>query len=93
VRHARALLVYKQAGVTGDNKTRKENFSISRRVVVTGVGLLSAVGDTAVQTWKALLACRNGISRIESFDASAFNELGSLVRSLIKRMFQARIGN
>src|SRR5580692_5941824 len=46
---------------------------ISRRVVVTGVGLLSAVGDTAVQTWKALLACRNGISRIESFDASAFN--------------------
>jgi O-antigen/teichoic acid export membrane protein len=28
-----------------------------------------------------------------AFDASAFNELGSLVRSLIKRMFQARIGN
>jgi 3-oxoacyl-[acyl-carrier-protein] synthase II len=31
------------------------------------------VGDTTVQTWKALLECRNGISRIESFDPSAFN--------------------
>src|SRR6202163_599026 len=46
---------------------------IPRRVVVTGVGLLSAIGDTTEETWKALLECRNGISRIESFDASAFN--------------------
>jgi 3-oxoacyl-[acyl-carrier-protein] synthase II len=47
--------------------------NISRRVVVTGVGLLTAIGDTTEQTWKALMECRNGISRIESFDASAFN--------------------
>lgn len=52
---------------------RKRRTNISRRVVVTGVGLLTAIGDTTEQTWKALLECRNGISRIESFDASAFN--------------------
>ncbi len=40
---------------------------------MTGVGLLTAIGETTEQTWKALLECRSGISRIESFDASAFN--------------------
>jgi 3-oxoacyl-[acyl-carrier-protein] synthase II len=49
-----------------------DNF-ISRRVVVTGVGLLTAIGDTTEQTWSALMECRNGISSIESFDASLFN--------------------
>ncbi|HWF07018.1 MAG TPA: beta-ketoacyl-ACP synthase II, partial [Bryobacteraceae bacterium] len=37
------------------------------------MGLLSAIGDTTETTWKALLECRNGISRISSFDPSAFN--------------------
>ena len=50
-----------------------EETIISRRVVVTGVGLLTAIGDTTEQTWQALMEGRNGISRIESFDASAFN--------------------
>jgi 3-oxoacyl-[acyl-carrier-protein] synthase II len=50
----------------------KENV-ISRRVVVTGVGLLTAIGDTTEQTWASLMEVRNGISRISSFDASAFN--------------------
>ena len=43
-----------------------------RRVVVTGVGLLSAVGVGTEETWQAIRAGRNGISRIEQFDASAF---------------------
>ena len=40
---------------------------------MTGVGLLTAIGETTDETWKALLECRNGISRIESFDPSLFN--------------------
>ena len=40
---------------------------------MTGVGLLTAIGDTTEQTWNGLMECRNGISRIESFDASLFN--------------------
>jgi 3-oxoacyl-[acyl-carrier-protein] synthase II len=35
--------------------------------------LLTAIGDTTAETWKALMEVRNGISRIESFDASLFN--------------------
>jgi 3-oxoacyl-[acyl-carrier-protein] synthase II len=35
--------------------------------------LLTAIGDTTAETWKALMEVRNGISRIESFDASLYN--------------------
>jgi 3-oxoacyl-[acyl-carrier-protein] synthase II len=52
--------------------TAKENV-ISRRVVVTGVGLLTAIGDTTEHTWQALMESRSGISFIESFDATLFN--------------------
>jgi len=45
---------------------------LSRRVVVTGVGLLSAVGHTAEATWQAIRDCRSGIVRITQFDASQF---------------------
>jgi 3-oxoacyl-[acyl-carrier-protein] synthase II len=53
--------------------SRLKEYVISRRVVVTGVGLLTAIGDTTAETWKALMEVRSGISRIESFDASLFN--------------------
>ena len=46
---------------------------MSRRVVVTGVGLLSPLGIGTGETWKAICEGRNGISRIEQFDAAAFN--------------------
>jgi 3-oxoacyl-[acyl-carrier-protein] synthase II len=42
-------------------------------VVVTGVGLLSSVGDGTEQTWEAIKAGRSGINRITAFDASAYN--------------------
>lgn len=44
-----------------------------RRVVVTGVGLLTAIGKTTEETWASLMATRVGISRIESFDPAQFN--------------------
>lgn len=43
-----------------------------RRVVVTGMGMLSPVGNSVESSWKALLAGQSGISAIEHFDASAF---------------------
>lgn len=45
---------------------------VTRRVVVTGVGLLSSVGIGTEETWKALRNGENGISSISLFDASAF---------------------
>ncbi|HET9784758.1 MAG TPA: beta-ketoacyl-ACP synthase II [Terriglobales bacterium] len=44
-----------------------------RRVVVTGVGLVSAVGLTAKETWESLLAGRSGIAPITHFDAAAYS--------------------
>jgi 3-oxoacyl-[acyl-carrier-protein] synthase II len=40
---------------------------------VTGVGLLSPLGIGTEETWQAIREGRNGISRIEQFDASAFS--------------------
>ncbi|MFZ4832804.1 beta-ketoacyl-ACP synthase II [Rouxiella sp. Mn2063] len=43
-----------------------------RRVVVTGLGMLSPVGNTVESTWSALLAGKSGISLIDHFDTSAY---------------------
>jgi len=42
-----------------------------RRVVVTGVGLVSPVGIGTEETWRELLAGRSGIAPIRLFDASS----------------------
>jgi 3-oxoacyl-[acyl-carrier-protein] synthase II len=44
----------------------------SRRVVVTGLGLISPVGNSVAEGWQNLLAGRSGIANITKFDASAF---------------------
>ncbi len=46
---------------------------MSRRVVVTGVGLLSSVGNGTEQTWEAVKAGRSGIGRITAFDPAAYS--------------------
>ncbi len=43
-----------------------------RRVVVTGLGCVSPVGNTVADTWANLLAGKSGIGQITHFDASAF---------------------
>jgi 3-oxoacyl-[acyl-carrier-protein] synthase II len=44
-----------------------------RRVVVTGLGCVSPVGNTVADTWSALLAGQSGIDHIKSFDPSPFS--------------------
>ena len=43
-----------------------------RRVVVTGLGMLSPVGNTVDSTWKNILAGKSGIAPITSFDSTLF---------------------
>jgi 3-oxoacyl-[acyl-carrier-protein] synthase II len=45
---------------------------LSRRVVVTGVGLVSPLAIGTEETWAALQQGRSGIARIQSFDVTAF---------------------
>ena len=44
-----------------------------RRVVVTGLGVVSPVGTDNKSTWEAVREGRSGIDQIASFDASAFD--------------------
>lgn len=43
-----------------------------RRVVITGLGVISPVGNTVEQAWQNIIAGRSGIDRITRFDASSF---------------------
>ncbi len=44
-----------------------------RRVVVTGLGVVSPVGNSVAEAWSNLLAGRSGIGLITKFDAAAFS--------------------
>jgi 3-oxoacyl-[acyl-carrier-protein] synthase II len=43
-----------------------------RRVVITGLGIISPVGNTIPEAWSNIVAGRSGITRITRFDATAF---------------------
>ena len=44
----------------------------ARRVVVTGLGIISPVGNTLDEAWKNICAGRSGIRAIERFDTSGY---------------------
>ena len=41
-----------------------------RRVVVTGIGLLTTLGNDKVTSWNNLIACKSGIKKVNQFDVS-----------------------
>lgn len=45
---------------------------MSRRVVVTGMGVVTPVGNSVAATWEALTAGRSGVAPITKFDATNF---------------------
>lgn len=47
--------------------------SSRRRVVVTGLGCVSPVGNTVADAWKSILAGQSGIATITKFDAMPFS--------------------
>ncbi len=54
-----------------------------RRVVVTGMGAISCVGNSVKETWDALVEGRCGIDRISRFDLSAYRtQIGGEVKGL-----------
>ena len=49
---------------------------MNRRVVVTGLGMISPLGNDLATSWKAALEGRSGVVRVTQFDAS---NLGSQI--------------
>lgn len=47
--------------------------SQKRRVVITGLGCVSPIGNSVAAAWEALIAGTSGIATITRFDASAFS--------------------
>ena len=43
-----------------------------RRVVITGLGMISPVGNSVPDAWDNVLSGKSGITRISRFDSSAF---------------------
>jgi 3-oxoacyl-[acyl-carrier-protein] synthase II len=54
----------------------------SRRVVVTGLGVVTSLGHDVASFWSALLAGRSGVDRVRQFDPSEFAcQIGAEVRN------------
>lgn len=54
-----------------------------RQVVVTGLGMVTPVGNTVDKTWENILAGKSGIAPIEHFDTSEFStRIGGSIRNL-----------
>jgi 3-oxoacyl-[acyl-carrier-protein] synthase II len=53
--------------------TKVRGKHVSRRVVVTGVGLICGVGNTTEEVWQGLLAGKSGVGRITHFDPSQYS--------------------
>ena len=73
-----------------------------RRVVVTGLGMLTPLGNNVESTWDGLIAGRSGIDHITHFDASEFefsiagelkdfNPADHVDRKLLRRMDRASV--
>lgn len=58
---------YGKSSFFGDSRVSR------RRVVVTGMGMLSPVGNSVESSWAALLAGKSGIRTIEHFDTTGFS--------------------
>ena len=45
----------------------------TRRVAITGIGMVTPLGNDTDSTWQALLAGKSGVATIATFDASGFS--------------------
>jgi len=62
-----------------------------RRVVVTGLGMLSPLGNTPEATWENLLLGKSGISNIDHFDTSEYTtKFAGLVKDFDAQNYMER---
>lgn len=51
---------------------RSKQASLKRRIVITGIGAVTPLGNSARDTWAAICAGQSGIGRITRFDAAGY---------------------
>src|SRR5204863_305710 len=61
-----------QALAQASHLSRIDRTMSRRRVVVTGLGCISPIGNTVAENWAGLMAAQSGIDLITRFDASSF---------------------
>jgi 3-oxoacyl-[acyl-carrier-protein] synthase II len=44
-----------------------------RRVAITGVGIISPIGNTKEEFWNSILSGKSGVARLRCFDPSNFS--------------------
>ena len=65
-----------------------------RRVVVTGMGMLSPLGTDVPSSWQGILAGRSGIGPIEHMDLSAYStRFGGSVKGPVSPWLPTRLGD
>ena len=61
-----------------------------RRVAITGIGLVTPVGNDVATTWSALDGVKNGAAPITLFDASGFpTRIAAEVKGFVERVITA----
>ena len=56
------------------------------RVVITGMGMLSPLGNTVEESWENMIAGRSGITRITQFDAGELpTQIAGEVKNFVPR--------
>src|SRR5687767_1248816 len=58
---------------TWQSAMTRRSLNLTRRVVITGLGLVTPVGNTVEETWTALMNSRSGADYIKKFDAERFS--------------------
>ena len=59
-------------GEYGDFKSKDIGRQMKKRVVITGLGVVSAVGNNLPEFWNSLVEGRDGTKEITVFDPSAY---------------------
>ena len=60
----------------------------NRRVVVTGIGAVTPLGNNAAETWKGMVSGKNGIAPITLFDTEKFKaKLGAEVKGFDPKVY------
>ena len=59
-------------GATTDPHTHTGGFSMSKRVVITGMGVVHSLGCDVNTFWQAVRNGENGISTVTRFDVTDF---------------------